>query len=197
MARSAIGSVSRTDKASRRSGCRRATVAKPEMGAKLDGEEGASHTRLASGDDLRLQPGWLRGELPVLFDGAAWAETEPKPGEIVGQTTTVLTDHPVHLATERINLVFTGQGEPFINHENVMKAVRLLSETGVGVPVSRMTISTSASCRASVTWEKKRSGRTGDLAQCSKRCRPRESDAYQPEWQIEGFMMRGFFSRFG
>ena len=64
-------------------------------------------------------------------------------GEIVGQVNSVLNDHDVDLKTERINLVFMGQGEPFLNYENVMKAVRLLSESGVGVPVSRMTISTS------------------------------------------------------
>jgi 23S rRNA (adenine2503-C2)-methyltransferase len=64
-------------------------------------------------------------------------------GEIVGQVNAVLNDHGVDLKTERINLVFMGQGEPFLNYDNVMKAVRLLSETGVGVPVSRMTISTS------------------------------------------------------
>jgi 23S rRNA (adenine2503-C2)-methyltransferase len=64
-------------------------------------------------------------------------------GEIVGQVNSVLNDHGVDLKTERINLVFMGQGEPFLNYDNVMKAVRLLSEGGVGVPVSRMTISTS------------------------------------------------------
>lgn len=64
-------------------------------------------------------------------------------GEIVGQVNSVLNDHGVDLKTERINLVFMGQGEPFLNYDKVMKAVRLLSETGVGVPVSRMTISTS------------------------------------------------------
>jgi 23S rRNA (adenine2503-C2)-methyltransferase len=64
-------------------------------------------------------------------------------GEIVGQVNSVLNDHSVDLKAERINLVFMGQGEPFLNYDNVMKAVRLLSESGVGVPVSRMTISTS------------------------------------------------------
>jgi 23S rRNA (adenine2503-C2)-methyltransferase len=64
-------------------------------------------------------------------------------GEIVGQVNSVLNEHAVDLRVERINLVFMGQGEPFLNYDNVMKAVRLLSESGVGVPVSRMTISTS------------------------------------------------------
>jgi 23S rRNA (adenine2503-C2)-methyltransferase len=41
-----------------------------------------------------------------------------------------------------VNLVFMGMGEPFLNYENFMKAVRLLVE-GVGIPQSRMTVSTA------------------------------------------------------
>ena len=43
---------------------------------------------------------------------------------------------------ERINLVFMGMGEPFLNYENFMKAVRLLVEEA-GVVESRMTVSTA------------------------------------------------------
>jgi 23S rRNA (adenine2503-C2)-methyltransferase len=63
-------------------------------------------------------------------------------GEIVGQVLTVLSDHAVDVARDRINLVFMGQGEPFLNYENFMKAVRLLVE-GSGLAESRMTVSTS------------------------------------------------------
>jgi len=63
-------------------------------------------------------------------------------GEIVGQILTLLNDHQVDLERERINLVFMGQGEPFLNYDNFMKAVRLLVEA-VGIPESRMTVSTS------------------------------------------------------
>src|SRR3954452_17815029 len=63
-------------------------------------------------------------------------------GEIVGQILVVLNDHDVDLDFERINLVFMGQGEPFLNYDAFMKAVRLLVE-GVGIPESRMTVSTS------------------------------------------------------
>jgi 23S rRNA (adenine2503-C2)-methyltransferase len=63
-------------------------------------------------------------------------------GEIVGQILRVLTDQNVALDSERINLVFMGQGEPFLNYENFMKAVRLLV-AGVGIPESRMTVSTA------------------------------------------------------
>lgn len=65
-------------------------------------------------------------------------------GEIVGQVLSVLNERVVDVDRERINLVFMGQGEPFLNYENFMKAVRLLSDPGgVGIPVSRMTVSTS------------------------------------------------------
>jgi 23S rRNA (adenine2503-C2)-methyltransferase len=63
-------------------------------------------------------------------------------GEIVGQILAVLTDQQAAAERDRINLVFMGQGEPFLNYDNFMKAVGLLVE-GVGIPASRMTVSTS------------------------------------------------------
>ncbi len=62
-------------------------------------------------------------------------------GEIVGQVLAVLADRQVDPQRDRINLVFMGQGEPFLNYDNFMGAVRLLVE--VGIPESRMTVSTS------------------------------------------------------
>ena len=64
------------------------------------------------------------------------------PGEIVGQVLAVLRDHSVNLERERINIVFMGMGEPFLNYDNFMKSVRLLVEE-VHFPESRMTVSTS------------------------------------------------------
>ena len=63
-------------------------------------------------------------------------------GEIVGQVCAVLRDQQVSPPHERVNLVFMGMGEPFLNYDNFMKAVRLLVE-GVGIPESRMTVSTA------------------------------------------------------
>ena len=63
-------------------------------------------------------------------------------GEIVGQVSAVLKDNQAVPRQDRINLVFMGQGEPFLNYDNFIKAVRLLVE-GVGIPASRMTVSTS------------------------------------------------------
>jgi len=63
-------------------------------------------------------------------------------GEIVGQICTVLKDQDVNPPQDRLNVVFMGMGEPFLNYENFMKAARLLAE-GVGIPESRMTVSTA------------------------------------------------------
>lgn len=63
-------------------------------------------------------------------------------GEIVGQVCAVLKDQEVAPPQERINLVFMGMGEPFLNYDNFMKAVRLLVEE-VGIAESRMTVSTA------------------------------------------------------
>jgi 23S rRNA (adenine2503-C2)-methyltransferase len=63
-------------------------------------------------------------------------------GEIVGQVCAVLNDQGVSPPQDRINIVFMGMGEPFLNYDNFMRAVRLLVE-GVGIPESRMTVSTA------------------------------------------------------
>jgi 23S rRNA (adenine2503-C2)-methyltransferase len=63
-------------------------------------------------------------------------------GEIVGQVCAVLKDQKVSPPEDRINLVFMGMGEPFLNYENFMKASRLLVE-GVGIAERRMTVSTA------------------------------------------------------
>jgi 23S rRNA (adenine2503-C2)-methyltransferase len=63
-------------------------------------------------------------------------------GEIAGQVVAVLRRHQVELGRDRINLVFMGMGEPFLNYDAFMDAVRLLVDE-VGLPTSRMTVSTS------------------------------------------------------
>src|SRR5216684_4358788 len=63
-------------------------------------------------------------------------------GEIVGQVCAVLKDQRVSPPEDRINLVFMGMGEPFLNYDNFIKASRLLVE-GVGIAERRMTVSTA------------------------------------------------------
>src|SRR5579863_5279113 len=63
-------------------------------------------------------------------------------GEIVGQVCAVLKDQNVSPPEDRINLVFMGMGEPFLNYDNFIKAARLLVEE-VGIAERRMTVSTA------------------------------------------------------
>jgi len=63
-------------------------------------------------------------------------------GEIVGQVLRVLMDQNVSPPQDRVNLVFMGMGEPFLNYDNFIKAVRLLVGE-VGIAESRMTVSTA------------------------------------------------------
>jgi 23S rRNA (adenine2503-C2)-methyltransferase len=63
-------------------------------------------------------------------------------GEIIGQIAAVLREQGVEPPLQRVNIVFMGMGEPFLNYDNFMKSVRLLVE-GVGIPESRMTVSTA------------------------------------------------------
>ena len=63
-------------------------------------------------------------------------------GEIAGQVVAVLERHGVEVGRDRVNLVFMGMGEPFLNYSNFMGAVRLLVRE-VGLSPRRMTVSTS------------------------------------------------------
>ena len=63
-------------------------------------------------------------------------------GEIAGQVAAVLARQQIQVGKDRINLVFMGMGEPFLNYDSFMASVRLLSGA-MGIPESRMTVSTS------------------------------------------------------
>jgi 23S rRNA (adenine2503-C2)-methyltransferase len=63
-------------------------------------------------------------------------------GEIAGQVVSVLDRQNVRVGRDRVNLVFMGMGEPFLNYDNFMAAVRLLVHE-VGLSPQRMTVSTS------------------------------------------------------
>jgi 23S rRNA (adenine2503-C2)-methyltransferase len=69
-------------------------------------------------------------------------------GEIAGQVAAVLNRQQVRLGSakgfdtpSRINLVFMGMGEPFLNYDAFMRSVHVLR--AMGIPESRMTVSTS------------------------------------------------------
>lgn len=63
-------------------------------------------------------------------------------GEIAGQVAAVLKRQEAEPGRDRINLVFMGMGEPFLNYDAFMAAVRLLAGP-MEIPESRMTVSTS------------------------------------------------------
>ena len=54
----------------------------------------------------------------------------------------MLKRHEAEPGRDRINLVFMGMGEPFLNYDAFMGAVRLLAGP-MEIPESRMTVSTS------------------------------------------------------
>jgi 23S rRNA (adenine2503-C2)-methyltransferase len=69
-------------------------------------------------------------------------------GEIAGQVAAVLNRQRVRIGSgkgvetpSRINLVFMGMGEPFLNYDAFMRSVHVLR--AMGIPESRMTVSTS------------------------------------------------------
>ncbi len=63
-------------------------------------------------------------------------------GEIAGQVVAVLNRHGIKIGKDRINLVFMGMGEPFLNYDEFIRSVQLLVKQ-IGIPESRMTVSTS------------------------------------------------------
>jgi len=63
-------------------------------------------------------------------------------GEIAGQVVAVMNRQGIRIGKDRINLVFMGMGEPFLNYDELMKSVHLLAGS-IGIPESRMTVSTS------------------------------------------------------
>jgi 23S rRNA (adenine2503-C2)-methyltransferase len=67
-------------------------------------------------------------------------------GEIVGEVLTLLREHDLRpgQGLDRVNVVLMGMGEPFLNYDNVVRALRLLTLTeGAGLAPRRITVSTS------------------------------------------------------
>ena len=65
-------------------------------------------------------------------------------GEIVGQVLFVLHTHQLTAASDRLNIVMMGMGEPLLNLADVLKATRLLTDkSGIGISPRRITLSTA------------------------------------------------------
>lgn len=65
-------------------------------------------------------------------------------GEIVGQVLFVMRAHQISTATDRLNIVMMGMGEPLLNLPNVIKATRILTDpAGIALSPKRITLSTA------------------------------------------------------
>lgn len=65
-------------------------------------------------------------------------------GEIVGQALVALAEHGEAALAPRTNVVLMGQGEPLLNYEAVMAAVRIMLDAeGMGISPRHVTLSTS------------------------------------------------------
>jgi 23S rRNA (adenine2503-C2)-methyltransferase len=120
-----------------------------------EGDEGESGDGSEAGDEAQVGTrGWNRATICVssqvgcavdcqfCLTALLGVQRNLTAGEVVGQVCAVLAEQHVSPPQDRINLVFMGMGEPFLNYDNFIKAVRLLVE-GVGIPESRMTVSTA------------------------------------------------------
>ncbi len=83
------------------------------------------------------------------FTGLLGARRNLTAGEIVGQVLALAQAERLAVGSgfkpaHRLNVVFMGMGEPLLNFAQVMKAVKTLADPkGVGIPLRRLTISTS------------------------------------------------------
>jgi 23S rRNA (adenine2503-C2)-methyltransferase len=125
-----------------------------------DGDGGEGGDGSEAGDEVEgaadpaRQVGWRRATICVssqvgcavnckfCFTALLGVKRNLSAGEIVGQIAAVLRDQGVQPPLQRVNLVFMGMGEPFLNYDNFMKSVLLLGD-GVGIPEARMTVSTA------------------------------------------------------
>ncbi len=119
-----------------------------------DGGEAGDGTEAGNAWDEKTEPNWDRATICVssqvgcavdcqfCLTALLGVKRNLTAGEMVGQVVAVLRDQGVGPPQQRVNLVFMGMGEPFLNYDHFMKAVRLLV-AGVGVAESRMTVSTA------------------------------------------------------
>ena len=119
-----------------------------------EGDGGEAGDRIGPGSEESEGPEWRRATICVssqvgcavncqfCLTAKLGLQRNLSAGEIAGQVITVLDRHGVEVGRDRLNLVFMGMGEPFLNYDNFMAAVRLLVEE-VGLSPQRMTVSTS------------------------------------------------------
>jgi 23S rRNA (adenine2503-C2)-methyltransferase len=119
-----------------------------------EGDDGEAGDRIEEADGNEEPQDWRRATICVssqvgcavncqfCLTAKLGLQRNLSAGEIAGQVVTVLDRHGAEVGRDRVNLVFMGMGEPFLNYDNFMAAVRLLVEE-VGLSPQRMTVSTS------------------------------------------------------
>ncbi len=129
------------------------TVWMPEGDGGETGDGSEAGEQNGTGEDS-AQRGWRRATICVssqvgcavncrfCLTARLGLERNLTAGEIAGQVVAVLDRQRVEVGRDRVNVVFMGMGEPFLNYDNFMAAVRLLVEE-VGLSPQRMTVSTS------------------------------------------------------
>jgi 23S rRNA (adenine2503-C2)-methyltransferase len=130
------------------------TVWMPEGDGGEAGDNGADPAYAASEPEDDEAKGWHRATICVssqvgcavncqfCLTAKLGLQRNLNAGEIAGQVISVFERHGVEVGRDRVNLVFMGMGEPFLNYDNFMAAVRLLVHE-VGLSPQRMTVSTS------------------------------------------------------
>jgi 23S rRNA (adenine2503-C2)-methyltransferase len=130
------------------------TVWMPEGDGGEAGDDGSDSTLAAAEPEDAGTKGWHRATICVssqvgcavncqfCLTAKLGLQRNLNAAEIAGQVVSVFERHGVEVGRDRVNLVFMGMGEPFLNYDNFMAAVRLLVEE-VGLSPQRMTVSTS------------------------------------------------------
>jgi 23S rRNA (adenine2503-C2)-methyltransferase len=81
-------------------------------------------------------------ECPFCVTGKLPMRRNLTAGEIVGQVLSLQSDRGTD--AKRLNIVIMGMGEPLLNYDNVMKALRLMTDPlGMSISTRRITLSTS------------------------------------------------------
>jgi 23S rRNA (adenine2503-C2)-methyltransferase len=131
----------------------------PEIKARVGSQDGAVRYLFRLGDDESIETVYMPIENRVTlclssqvgcavgcrfcFTALLGARRNLAVGEIVGQAVAVLEAQSVPAETP-VNLVFMGMGEPMLNLDAVMKAVRIFSDSsGLALALRRMTVSTA------------------------------------------------------
>ena len=130
----------------------------PKISRRFFSEDGAVRYLLELADGAAVETVYMPGErrdtlclssqvgCPLdcrfCFTALVGAGRDLTAGEIVGQVLAVRADAR-HGTPQRLNLVFMGMGEPFLNYANVLASVRILTHReGLAISPRRITVST-------------------------------------------------------